>query len=155
MRNDSIAQSHLCLPLPSHGSLLCPLPPSRRCSLLCHPISCFHDAVLCSGSWEVLVHALDRLVRMPEELPGELEAWEKKKAKLEVRVEAGGAGCAKVIWRVLFRTVRWEGEAWNSCGYGSEGSSGSHFCLSILRICGTVYLTCSSPVQRHRRRMCG
>ncbi|GIL70850.1 hypothetical protein Vretimale_3926 [Volvox reticuliferus] len=46
-------------------------------------LSCFHEPVLCSGSWEVLLHALDRLVHMPAELPLELEGWEKKMAQLE------------------------------------------------------------------------
>ncbi|GLI58592.1 hypothetical protein VaNZ11_000320, partial [Volvox africanus] len=46
-------------------------------------LSCFHEPVLCSGSWEVLLHAVDRLVHMPAELPGELEGWEKKMTQLE------------------------------------------------------------------------
>ncbi|EFJ50956.1 hypothetical protein VOLCADRAFT_88418 [Volvox carteri f. nagariensis] len=46
-------------------------------------LSCFHEPVLCSGCWEVLLHALDRVVRMPLELPAELEGWEKKMAQLE------------------------------------------------------------------------
>ncbi|GLC43068.1 hypothetical protein PLESTB_000866500 [Pleodorina starrii] len=46
-------------------------------------LSCFHDPVLCAGSWEVLLHGMDRLMRMPVELPAEVEAWEKKMAHLE------------------------------------------------------------------------
>ncbi|KXZ52742.1 hypothetical protein GPECTOR_8g134 [Gonium pectorale] len=65
-------------------------------------LSCFDDPVLCGGLWEVLLHGVDRLVRMPEELPSELADWDKKLAQLQAihtglvqSVAAGAPGLAQ------------------------------------------------------------
>ncbi len=74
---------------PSHTAtcLRFPLPAPRSHVPTPPPLglrSCFHDPVQCNGSWEVLLHVMDRLIRMPVELPEELGGWEKKMAQLEV-----------------------------------------------------------------------
>ncbi len=61
--------------------------PSSSLLSLAHA-SRFSDPVPCYGVWEALLHGLDRLLRLPSELPAEAAEWERRLGQLRA-VHAG------------------------------------------------------------------